>query len=198
VTELAAVRTAHAVLKPCGFRKRRHAWNRDVGEFVDVVHFQVSKGLDSFWVNLGTLDRRVHRLVWPDRDLDFYVDAECTIRRRLDEPLSVTGRDWDRDDTAAATEVPRLLDSLALDFFEEMHDQRRLAALLRADNARVRYRYPPDAIALAFYSHAAGDLDAAAADLDAVLPRSAKSPSPWHDRLDEVRHELGLPSRLAG
>jgi Domain of unknown function (DUF4304) len=193
MTELQAVAGTQAVLKPLGFRKRRHAWNRDVGEFVDVVHFQVSKGLESFWVNLGVVDRRARELTWPDRGLSFFGDAECTIRRRLDAPLSSGGRYWNRGDPAASTEIPRLLVSLGLAFLEQMHDRGRIEAALQADNAIVRYRFPPDAIALALYSHLRGDHDAACTELDKVLPRSY-GPSGWHERIDAVRREIGCQS----
>ncbi|WP_346384749.1 DUF4304 domain-containing protein, partial [Nocardioides sp.] len=100
-------------MKAEGFRKRRHAFNRRVGDdgFVQMLSFQMGAsdppgtveipGLRSnlygrFTVNLGVFVPAIHRGGLTERD--WYSDYHCQLRKRIGELLPEQADVWWRLD----------------------------------------------------------------------------------------------------
>lgn len=74
-------------LKQLGFKKKGLQWNRDRGEFVDVVTVQEAKHSTPeklvFTVNLGVFVKPFYEAVWRKSPNGFATEADCAVRVRL-------------------------------------------------------------------------------------------------------------------
>jgi hypothetical protein len=182
----------HDVLKPAGFKRRRNAWRRDSGGFVDIVNLQVSKSFDSLWVNLGVIEPDAYRYSWGEQLGSTFDEARCTVRERLGVLIDGLDHSWPAGDPTSADTIAALLDSLGLNWLDGMHSlgaiERELERVFAAHQQRG---YPPEAIALAVVQFKNGHVDAACATLNA---RRRWPIGLWEDRLDAVAHDLQCPT----
>jgi hypothetical protein len=181
----------HEVLRPAGFRRQRHAWRRDAGEFVDIVNLQLSKGLDSVWVNLGVIQPDAYQWTWAMPVGSTVDEARCTVRSRLGVLVDGHDTDWDVGDADSPVVVADLLRSVGLPWLEGMHSLAALQLELeRTFAAQGKRAYVPVAIALAVVHWKQSDIPAACRTLDA---RRRWELGPWEDRLVAVSRELACP-----
>lgn len=79
--------TIQPLLKSVGFKKKGLQWNRDRGEFVDVLTVQEAKHSTSerqvFTLNLGVLVKSFYESVWRKSLNGFATEADCAVRVRL-------------------------------------------------------------------------------------------------------------------
>jgi len=77
----------HPFLKSIGFKKKGLEWNRDRGDFVDVITIQASKyntlERQTFTVNLGVFVKSFYEAVWQQSNSGFAMEADCAVRVRL-------------------------------------------------------------------------------------------------------------------
>ena len=75
------------LLKSLGFRKKGLRWNRDRGEFMDVVTVQEAKHStlerQVFTLNLGVFVKLFYETVWQKHPSGFMTEADCAVRVRL-------------------------------------------------------------------------------------------------------------------
>lgn len=133
----------HSLLKPLGFRRRRHAWNRTVGEYVDVVDLLLSKSWTHVWVNLAVGQDEIYRACWGEGAGSFVAEYKGVVR----VPLGLLARGpipWAVDDEHAPDEIARQLATVGIPYLDSMHSLGAIEAHLAAKN-----RLPPEAIHLA-------------------------------------------------
>jgi hypothetical protein len=182
----------HEVLKPAGFMRRRNAWRRDADGLVDIVNLQLSKSLDSVWMNLGVIEPEAYRYSWGKQLQATFDEASCTVRERLGVLIDGLDHSWPAGDPASAETIAVQLRSVGLPWLEGMHSLDAIQQELeRVFDAHQQRGYPPEAIALAVVQAKNGQDDAACATLDA----RRRSPSGlWQDRLDAVADVLQCPT----
>ena len=79
--------TIQPLLKPLGFKKKGLQWNRDRGDFVDVLTVQEAKHSTHekqvFTLNLGVAVKSFHKAVWQKSLSSSVSEADCPVRLRL-------------------------------------------------------------------------------------------------------------------
>ena len=74
-------------LKKGGFKKRRLAWNRSRGKFIDVINVQKSRWNEpddeSFTINVGVVVPEFREIIWDEPYKGFAKEPEGVIRFRL-------------------------------------------------------------------------------------------------------------------
>jgi hypothetical protein len=79
--------TIQPFLKSIGFKKKGLQWNRDRGDFVDVLTVQEAKHSTSakqvFTLNLGVAVKSCHEAVWQKLLSSSVSEADCPVRLRL-------------------------------------------------------------------------------------------------------------------
>lgn len=79
--------TIQPYLKSIGFKKKGLQWNKDRGDFVDVVTIQAAKystlEKQAFTVNFGVFGKFFHEAVWQKKHSGFATEADCGVRVRL-------------------------------------------------------------------------------------------------------------------
>jgi hypothetical protein len=182
----------HDVLKPAGFKRRRNAWRRDADGWVDIVNLQLSKSLDSLWVNLGVIEPDAYRYSWGKPLGSTFDEASCTVRIRLGELIDGLDHSWPAGDSDSAETIATLLRSLGLAWLERMHSLAAIERELQREFAAQKERgYPPVAIALAAVQSKNGQVGAACATLSARLRFPLGL---WRDRIDAMAHDLRCPT----
>lgn len=116
-----AGRAIHEVLKPAGFMRRRNAWRRDADGLVDIVNLQLSKSLDSVWVNLGVIEPDAYRYSWGRQLEATFDEASCTVRERLGVLIDGLDHSWPAGDPVSAETIAGQLRSVGLPWLEGMH-----------------------------------------------------------------------------
>lgn len=132
-------------LRTTGFTRRRHAWNRRAGRFVDVIDVQASKSLRTAFVNLGVLDAEVYARMWSRQPREFIHEAECTVRSRLG--VLATGRDvsWDPRLEDDRRQISGHLERIGMPFLDRMHARGAMIRHLEGQPVRA----PADSLSLA-------------------------------------------------
>jgi hypothetical protein len=184
------VETVHRLLAPLGFRRRGLRWNRNVGQFVDVVTLQQSKGLDHVWVNLGVLDPEIYERLWAKPPEPFVDEADSTVRTRLGRLID--GRDgwWALDDPAAPADVVHQLEDDGLPFHERMHSRSAMEEFLgTTPGASVT---PPEVMYLVILKASRQDLAGACSTLEPFRRRTLGG---WKERADKLATEYGCDER---
>jgi hypothetical protein len=172
--------------------RRRNAWRRDADGFVDIVNLQLSKSLDSLWVNLGVIEPDAYRHSWGEPVGSTFDEAGCTVRSRLGVLIDGLDHSWPARDSASAETIAVLLRSVGLAWLEGMHSLAAIQLELEREFAAQRERgYPPVAIALAVVQSKNGQVGAACATLNA---RRRWPLGLWQDRLDAMAHDLQCPT----
>lgn len=75
------------LLKLHGFKKKGLKWNRERGDFVDVITFQEAKHSTAespvFTINMGVFVASFFEAIWNKQLMTFASEADCIIRLRL-------------------------------------------------------------------------------------------------------------------
>ncbi len=81
----------HPILKACGFKKKGLQWNRNRGDYIDVITIQEAGYSDTektmFTINLGIFVKSFYEAVWQKAQRGFVNEADCVIRLRLSDLL---------------------------------------------------------------------------------------------------------------
>lgn len=140
-------------LRAAGFDRRRQAWNRRAGLFVDVIDVQASKSQRTAFVNLGVLDSEVYARTWSREPRAFIHEAECTVRSRLG--VLASGRDvsWDPTLEDDRTQISAYLQHIGMPFFDGMHSRPAMIGHLEGQSVRA----PADNLSLAVLHECEGN-----------------------------------------
>ena len=128
----------HPLLKELGFRRKALRWNRERGQFVDLISVQKAtystECEEVFTVNLGVFAHWFYNTVWQVPHVGIVSEVDCTIRPRLgeliqDKPFGGAFDQWwtltSIDDVkTVGTEVKTALINKALPFFQSIVDYR--------------------------------------------------------------------------
>ncbi len=109
----AQVKRVHEVLKTAGFRRHGKTWNRQVGEFTDVVDLQGSQWGGVGYLNTGVFHTRFDDLWGGPLTSQVVPEYRCVVRD-LHEPYSY-------NDPDAPDAIAECLTTYVLPFFERMH-----------------------------------------------------------------------------
>jgi hypothetical protein len=174
------------VLKPLGFTRKGALFNRQRGEFVDVVGFPGNKAHDAVTIEVGVQHDGIYETLWEAPPPRFSNDAACIIHAHLEDlaadgehglPLSVPAS---ADRAVAAVEGP------VLRFLQGHHDLPAIDSFLcRALAVR---RDPRPLLYLAIVRHRRGNAAGAATLLAEVA--SGADPD-WALRAAAVARRLG-------
>lgn len=175
----------HEYLEQCGFRRTGLRWNRDVGEFVDVVTIQRTKSLDAIYVNLGVQDPEIYTRWWGTPPNDVLDEADCTVRTRLGVLVDGHDRVWDLRDPVARDDIKALFAEYGLPFLESMHSRAMMVEYLQPWR-----REWPSAVYLALLQASQRDVEAACTTI-ATFRAKAHASFLGLPRLEELMVELG-------
>jgi hypothetical protein len=111
--------TIQPLLKPLGFKKRGLQWNRDRGDFVDVLTVQEAKHSTPekrvFTLNLGVAVKFFHEAVWQKSLSSSVSEADCPVRLRLGDLIQgrlfgdANDQWWEIEDTQSAKLIGKQL-----------------------------------------------------------------------------------------
>lgn len=175
------------LLKSAGYKRRANTWNRRVGELVDVVNVQLSKGLDVVWVNLGVADPIAYERVWREPLGAFVPEPSCTVRLRLGELMGEWGRSWAWDGASTADDIAADLEPSGFEFFDRMRTPEAMVDFLEHRPYRL---YVAEAMYLAILLERVGRRNDACAFLHEYESRT-RVVSAWNERVEELERELG-------
>jgi hypothetical protein len=173
-------------LRLCRFCRREHAWNRPVGEFIDVVDLQVSKSRTDFTINAGVLHKGIYEKCWGKSTPDSVQEPYCTVRIRIGE-LTDRKELWFgfADFTSIAPVWDRLWRGSAV-------SRRDAFAAANGDFLREKTcaasAYPLSAINLALVKAELADVAGACAVLRSTGERASGE---WRKRIAEIGSRIG-------
>lgn len=180
------VKACDALLKPLGFRRRRHAWNRVVAEYTDVVDLQLSKSWTHVWVNLAVSHDEIYAACWGEGAGSFVAEYKGVVRAPLGL-LANSRIPWDVDDVGAPDQVARQVVAVGVPFLDSMHSLEAVEGHLAAKN-----RLPPEAIYLAHVRLMLGRRSDACEALAECRRRIAwASEGGWLDQVDSLLESHG-------
>lgn len=184
------VQAIDSLLKPLGFRRRRHAWNRVAGNYVDVIDLQLSKSWTHVWVNLAVGQDEIYRAFWGEGAGSFVAEYKGVVRERLGDFATGRAERWEVDDPAAPDEIARRLADIGIPYLDSMHSLSAIEAHLAAKN-----RLPPEAIYLAHVRLMLGRRSEACEALAECRRRIAwAGESAWLERVDSLLQAHGCSS----
>jgi len=118
-------------LAPAGFSLKSSTWRRNMGDFIDIIHFERDKlGMPAFTVGVGVLTKSAFEKAWGEQVSVFPRAMECTVHDDLMRLSSERMSWWDMNE-ASLMEVTELVRKVALPFLEEMHSRERQIRYLR-------------------------------------------------------------------
>jgi len=175
------------LLEKYQFRKLDATWNRESGDFIDVIDLQVAKSGDTFTINVGAAEKSVLIKCWGPDSLEFVAESACTIRARLGE--LACGRDvwWSLREESSIEEVLYGIDNSAIPFLRLSHSIDRMVEALES-NPSAR-SYPPEAIYLALLYHRRGEGDRG---LNMLRTLRTKFSGGWREKVSEILNGLEL------
>jgi hypothetical protein len=132
-------------LRSIGFKKKGLQWNRERGDFVDVVTIQAAKYNTSekqaFTVNLGVFVKSFYEAVWQKSPSGFAMEADCAVRVRLGnlmqgKPYGDALDQWwkiepSTPDGSIGEEVEKALRELGIPFLEQFGNHEMIASHLQ-------------------------------------------------------------------
>ena len=140
------------LLRSQGFRKSAYQWNRNRGEFIDVVTLQKASYSTEqvvFTLNLGVVVPFFLEAVWRTPFEGFATEADCAVRVRLGDLVQgkVYGAAFDQwwtisDQSCVASlgvEVTQSIGSYAMPFLESFVDYESIAVHLRKSGSWVTH-----------------------------------------------------------
>lgn len=169
------------VLNPVGFHRQESTWNRRVGDVIEVVNVQKSKGGDAVTVNIGVADPEVHFTLWGTA-ADFFSEEQCTVRSRLGKVLDGRDRWWPAGSHDSYFEIAKLLEEHGLPFLSRLWTREAMIAHLINSQA-AETPYPLPALTLAVLMALCGDRSRACAEVERLRRRVV---GPWQVRVSEV------------
>lgn len=176
-----------SLLKPLGFTRRRHVWNRRDGILVSVVDVQVSKAGDTATLNAGVLDRDVYLKAWDKEPPAFIEVPECTVSARVGELIDNKDVWWKLAEDDSGNALSQSVVTHLLPFLEHMRGREGMVRWL-SDPKVVGKRAPLHNINLAILQHLMGNSSAACVLLAEI---EQKAIGAWRTRASEVAGRLG-------
>lgn len=175
-------------LSPVGFQRKKATWNRESGQFVDVLDIQISKAKSSVTLNIGVMERDVYAATWGGDSEPFVEAPNCTVHARIGELLDGKDKWWDLQDAdAAEVEIVSCVRDHAVPFLERMHSLQEMCNWLVTSGASSR-KYPLPLIYLAVLRHRLGEQTEACSMLADLNVRALGA---WKSRAKEVSERLG-------
>ena len=176
------------LFRPMGFLRKKSTWNRENGQFVDVIDVQVDKSESSMTLNVGVLEKGVYYSCW-GRDAGPLVEEPfCTVRARIGELMDGKDKWWPlRDIDAITGEIEYSVKQYAIPFIDRMHSLEHMYQWLISSGAATP-RNPLAAICVAILQDRMG------AKKDACLILAelrAKALGAWSERANEVSERIG-------
>jgi len=185
-----------AILRSCGFRKRRLTWNKRSNEVIQVFNIQPSRFSDDssmkFTINLGILSPAVWRICWGKSLPKFVEEDDCAVRTRAPSLLNLTdGGPLDfwwtisasTDIADLTSELGTAIETVFLPFVNQFTDVRDIAAYYLSSNHHLQ---PIEKMYFAIALFKTGRLKLANDLLEGVSEISAD----WHKRVQFVRAQL--------
>jgi len=182
------LRQLDETLRPHGFHRHKHTWNRKVAGLIDVVDIQVERSGGQVCVNVGVLDPDVYAQCWLERLSKVAYEPNCTVRSRIGRLMDGREHWWPLEAPETAAEMAHAVTSYTLPFLERMHLPGALEEHLERSGA-AQSRYPPPAIYLALLKHRRGDRDGCHSLLQDLCARTNPT---WRERVEEVLLNLSL------
>jgi len=170
------------VLRPIGFKKKRHVWNRNHENYIDVVDMQIAKSGDGLAINIGVFEREIYTECWQERGPEFVDEASCIVRTRLGQLIDGKDRWWKLGDPDGLREVKKALGEFGLEFVERMHSARGMELFLDESGVRKSY-YPLPAIYLAIIILKSGNRSDGCQLLQELKGRNTGD---WQRRVDYI------------
>jgi hypothetical protein len=184
------------VLKPLGFTRKGALFNRQRGEFVDVVGFPGNKAHDAVTIEVGVQHDGIYETLWEAPPPRFSNDAACIIHAHLEE-LATDGEHWlPLADPASPDRAVAAVEGPVLRFLQGHHDLPAIDSFLcRALAVR---REPRSLLYLAIVRHRRGNAASAAT----LLAEVANGADPdWAQRAASVARRLdsqAVPAAASG
>ena len=174
------------LLKPKGFMRQRHTWNRRFAEYIDVVDIQVAKSGDALTVNLGVLEPEAYAAVWNEPLPALLKEPLCIVRTRLSLLVHQSERWWDLNDKDGPLEIFEVASSFGLPFLSRMHSIGEMKDFLEEQGVR-KLTYPLPSIYLGILLIRGGET---AAGCSLLRDRASRTTGPWRSRIAKVIERL--------
>lgn len=179
-------------LKKGGFKKRRLAWNRIRGEFIDVINVQKNRWNEpddeSFTINIGVVVPEFMEIIWDKPYKEFAKHPDGVINFRSGNitqegflgwniPQYPTYEIWwdlrtDEDVEKVGVEVRANIEDKLLPFLDSMSDFRKLHDVLdKSGEADAKRDYPLPKINFALLKNAIGEKEGAIAILKDLIAK---------------------------
>ena len=185
------------LLKSAGFKKAGYSWNRNRGDFVDVINLQVGKGSEKareyFTLNAGVCVREWVGMIWKKSPAKVVHETECTVRGRISEieaGLRQDARDkwWtiesDADAVAVGDDLMSAISDSVLPFLKRISSISDVHSLL-SNLSGWQTSYPPNQIFLAIAKAKLGDREGADEILRSVIEAH---PDTWAENALRVQN----------
>lgn len=174
------------LLEKYQFHKIGMVWNRESGDFIDVLDVQVGKSGEKFTINVGVAEKSVLGSCWGSDSLRLVEESSCTIRARLGELMC--GRDvwWPLTSEDGVNEVLDAIENTAIPFLHLNHSVDRMIEFLE-NNSSARI-YPPEAIYLALLYRRAGNIDRSVKLLKTL---QIELNGGWREKISEILNKNG-------
>jgi len=183
------------VLKSGGFKTRGLRWNRNRGDFVDVVTVQEAKYSTAekqvFTLNLGVFVKSFYEAVWQKPSSGLVTEADCAIRVRLGDLVQgkpygdALDQWWEIENSThtgdlAGREIENALRELGLPFLERFDNFRMIADHLQ----KIRGWQAKNPLTLLYRALAEWEMGDSSSALETLTVIKGKA---WELKADVVR-----------
>ena len=179
------------VLRPCGFFRHKHTWNRKSPPFVDSIDFQKSDFTNSITINCGVLHTDAYRICWnEDVGAVVYV-PNCAIQVRIGRLMDGLDHWWEcKDCVLPVDEIAGNVQAFVLPFLDTLHSETAMENYLVQKQAGKKGGYHPPIILLATLQSWRGDKESAVKTLTPLVKQTLSVS--WKQATKEVAERLGL------
>jgi len=173
------------LLEKYQFRKIGTSWNRESGDFIDVIDLQVGRSQDTFTINVGVAEKSILSSCWGLDSSEVVEEPSCTIRARLGELMC--GRDiwWSLTDEGSLDGVLSGIEDAAIPFLQFNHSIDRMIETLESGSSARSY--PPEAIYLALLYYRRGDGDRG---MNMLRTLQTKLTGDWREKVSKILNGL--------
>jgi hypothetical protein len=176
----------HDSLSASDFFKKGSTWNRQWGDFVEVISLQRSKDGEAMTLNAGVGHRHLYWLFWRKELGPFVDEPSCVVRTRIGQLLDGKDLWWEMSSPGVEDDMVAKVHSHLLPFLMDMRSLNSMERFLVASQATDN-PYPLPVVYLAIIKHELGFRSAAC---DLLANRRLKAPSAWRARIDGVMQRL--------
>jgi hypothetical protein len=176
------------ILEKYQFRRNGETWNREFGDFVDVIDVQVGKSNDIFTINIGVGEKYILDVCWDISPTDFVGESSCTVRTRLGVLLFQRDKWWGLSEAENIDGIIAGLQNEGMKFLQENHSLGGLIATLEESNTA---KFPPEAIYHALLYYRVGEVERS---LKMFLNLERKLSGAWREKVLNIRSSVEFRS----